>query len=207
MRFKGIPIHAKMPQPNPRSNTMQAEIKHLTLADLEAGLDDIRNSPKVQGVLDMIVSRPEEDAREVMALADLDPALGLVGDNWQDRPSSRSADGKAHPDMQINMMNSRVIALVAQDKDRWQLAGNQLFVDLDLSAENVPPGTKIAIGSAILEATDQPHTGCKKFSARFGVDALKLVSSPTGKELQLRGICAKVVRGGEIRPGDLVKKS
>ena len=166
---------------------MQAEIKHLTLADLEAGLDDIRNSPKVQGVLDMIVSRPEEDAREVMALADLDPALGLVGDNWQDRPSSRSADGKAHPDMQINMMNSRVIALVAQDKDRWQLAGNQLFVDLDLSAENVPPGTKIAIGSAIL--------------------ALKLVSSPTGKELQLRGICAKVVRGGEIRPGDLVKKS
>jgi hypothetical protein len=185
---------------------MQAKIEHLTTAVLEAGLENIRNSPKDQGVLEMIVSRPEEDAREVMPLADLDIAVGLVGDTWQDRPSSRSGDGKAHPDMQINIMNSRVINLVAQSKDRWQLAGDQLFVDLDLSAENVPPGTRISVGSAILEATNQPHTGCKKFSARFGADALKLISSPIGKELQLRGINAKVVQGGEIRPGDTVKK-
>ena len=144
---------------------MQAEIYHLTLADLEAGLDHVRDSPKEQGVLELIVSRPEEDAREVMELADLDTKLGLVGDTWQDRPSARSADGKAHPDMQITIMNSRVAALVAQDKDRWQLSGDQLFTDLDLSSANVPPGTRISVGSAILEATDQPHTGCKKFSA------------------------------------------
>ena len=185
---------------------MQAEIKHLALADLEAGLDEIRKSPKEQGVLELIVSRPEEDAREVMELADLDTKLGLVGDTWQDRPSARSADGKAHPDMQITIMNSRVAALVAQEKERWQLSGDQLFTDLDLSKSNVPPGTRISVGSAILEATDQPHTGCKKFAARFGVDALKLISSPTGKELQLRGINAKVVRSGEIKPGDTVKK-
>ena len=186
---------------------MQSAIKHLTLDDLEAGLDEIRKSPKEQGVLELIVSRPEEDAREVMALADLDVELGLVGDTWIDRPSGRSANGKAHPDMQITIMNSRVAALVAQDKDRWQLSGDQLFADFDLSVQNVPPGTRIAVGQAILEATDQPHTGCKKFSARFGVDALKLISSPVGKELQLRGINAKVVQGGEIRPGDTVKKS
>ena len=185
---------------------MQAEIYHLTLADLEAGLDHVRDSPKEQGVLELIVSRPEEDAREVMELADLDTKLGLVGDTWQDRPSARSADGKAHPDMQITIMNSRVAALVAQDKDRWQLSGDQLFTDLDLSSANVPPGTRISVGSAILEATDQPHTGCKKFAARFGVEALKLISSPTGRELQLRGINLKVVQGGEIRPGDAVKK-
>jgi len=185
---------------------MQAGIKHLALADLEAGLENIRDSPKDQGVLDLIVSRPEEDAREVMELADLDTKLGLVGDTWQDRPSARSADGKAHPDMQITIMNSRVAALVAQDKDRWQLAGDQLFVDLDLSVENIPAGTRLAIGSAVLQATDQPHTGCSKFSARFGADALKLISSPTGKELRLRGINAKVVRGGEIQAGDTVKK-
>ena len=185
---------------------MQAEIEHLTLADLEAGLDEIRNSPKEQGVLELIVSRPEEDAREVMELADLDTELGLVGDTWKDRPSGRSADGKAHPDMQITIMNSRVAALVSQDKERWPLSGDQLFTDLDLSAENLPPGTRISVGSAILEATDQPHTGCKKFAARFGVDALKLISSPIGKELQLRGINAKVVQGGEIKPGDAVKK-
>ena len=185
---------------------MQAEVKHLTMADLEAGLDEILKSPKDQGVLDLIVSRPEEDAREVMSLADLDVAVGLVGDTWQDRPSGRSGDGKAHPDMQITLMNSRVAALIAQDKDRWQLSGDQLFVDLDLSKVNVSPGTRISVGAAILEVTNQPHTGCEKFAARFGIDALKLISSPIGRELQLRGINLKVVHGGEIRPGDAVKK-
>ena len=185
---------------------MQAELKHLSAAELEAGLDEIRISPKDQSVLDLIVSRPEEDARETMELADLDVEVGLVGDTWRDRPSIRSGDGKAHPDMQITMMNSRVAALVAQSKDRWPLAGDQLFVDLDLSKVNVPPGTRISVGAAILEVTNQPHTGCEKFAARFGIDALKLISSPIGRELQLRGINLKVVHGGEIRPGDAVKK-
>ena len=152
------------------------------------------------------MSRPAEGDREVLEQGELDPKVGLVGDNWQDRPSSRSADGKAHPDMQINIMNSRLISLVAQDRDRWQLAGDQLFVDLDLSKDNVPPGTRLAVGTAVLEATDQPHTGCMKFSGRFGVDALKLINSPAGQDLQLRGINAKVVQGGEIKPGDTVKK-
>lgn len=185
---------------------MQAEVKHLSTTDLEAGLDDIKSSPKVETVLDMIVSRPEEDGREIMTLADLDISVGLVGDTWQDRPSARSGDGKAHPDMQITIMNSRVAQLVAQAKERWPLSGDQLFADIDLSAANMPPGTRIAVGSAVLEATDQPHTGCKKFSARFGADALKFISSPVGKELQLRGINCKVVQNGEIKPGDVVKK-
>jgi hypothetical protein len=185
---------------------MQAEIKHLSAAELEAELDEIRNSPKDESVLDLIVSRPEEDAREVMELADLNVEIGLVGDTWQDRPSIRSGDGKAHPDMQITLMNSRVANLVAQSKDLWPLAGDQLFADLDLSKANVPPGTRISVGEAILEVTNQPHTGCHKFAERFGVDALKLTSTPIGRELQLRGINLKVVQGGEIRPGDAVKK-
>ena len=185
---------------------MQAEIKHLSAAELEAGLDGIRQSPKDQSVLDLIVSRPEEDKREVMELADLNVEIGLVGDTWQDRPSIRSGDGKAHPDMQITIMNSRVADLVAQDKERWPLSGDQLFADIDLSADNMPPGTCISVGSASLVATDQPHTGCKKFAARFGADALKFISSPVGKELRLRGINCKVVQNGEIKPGDSVKK-
>ena len=185
---------------------MQAEIKHLSTPDLEAGLEQIRNSPKNQSVLDMIVSRPEEDAREIMELADLDVVVGLVGDTWQDRPSARSGDGKAHPDMQITLMNSRVADLVAQSKERWPLSGDQLFADLDLSKTNVPPGTRISVGKAVLEVTDQPHTGCKKFASRFGVDALKFISAPTTEVLQLRGINLKVVEGGEIKPGDIVKK-
>ena len=108
--------------------------------------------------------------------------------------------------MQLNIMNARVIALVAQKKARWALAGDQLYMDLDLSAENVPPGTRLSLGEAVIEVTDQPHTGCKKFAARFGLDALKFISSPIGKQLQLRGINAKVVRSGAIRVGDTVKK-
>ncbi|MBI3492561.1 MAG: MOSC domain-containing protein, partial [Acidobacteria bacterium] len=136
----------------------------------------------------------------------LDPEDGLVGDSWKIRASNRSPDGRAHRDMQLNIMNSRVIALVAQEKDRWSLAGDQLFVDLDLSEENLPPWTRLALGDAIVYVTDQPHTGCGKFIARFGVDAVKFVNSTVGRQLHLRGINARVVQAGTIRVGDRVRK-
>ena len=181
-------------------------MKHATMAELEAGLENIRRSPKDTGVLALIVRRPQVEAREVLEVGDLDLAEGLVGDNWKTRGSSQTADGSAHPDMQLNIMNARVIALLAEKKARWALAGDQLYMDLDLSAENVPPGTRLSLGEAVIEVTDQPHTGCKKFAARFGLDALKFISSPVGKQLQLRGINAKVIRAGAIRIGDTVKK-
>jgi hypothetical protein len=183
-----------------------AEAKHLTMSELEAGLDTIRQSPKNEGVIKLIVRRPQVDAREVLEEGELDLVEGLVGDSWKVRSSSRTPDGSAHPDMQLNVMNARVIALVAREKDRWPLAGDQLFVDMDLSQENMPPGTRLALGSAVIEVTDQPHTGCKKFEARFGLDALKLVNSPLGRQLQLRGLNARVTQPGMIRVGDLVKK-
>ena len=181
-------------------------MKHVTMAELEAGLEDIRQSPTDAGVLALIVRRPQVEAREVLEVGELDQFEGLVGDNWKIRGSSQTADGSAHPDMQLNIMNARVIALLAQQKERWALAGDQLYMDLDLSAENVPPGTRLSLGEAVIEVTDQPHTGCKKFAARFGLDALKFISSPVGKQLQLRGINAKVIRSGAIRIGDTVKK-
>jgi hypothetical protein len=183
-----------------------AEAKHLTMAELEAGLDTIRQSPKDEGVIALIVRRPQVDAREVLEEGDLDLVEGLVGDTWKVRGSSRTPDGAAHPDMQLNVMNARVIALLAREKDRWPLAGDQLFIDMDVSSENLPPGTRLALGSAVIEVTDQPHTGCKKFEARFGLDALKLVNSPLGRRLQLRGVNARVTQPGVIRVGDLVKK-
>jgi hypothetical protein len=182
------------------------DLMHLTMNELEAGLDTIRQSPKDAGVLELIVRRPRVEQREVLEEGRLDLVEGLVGDSWRTRGSSRTADGSAHPDMQLNIMNARAIALLAQEKERWQLAGDQLFVDLDLSAENLPPGTQLALGSAVIAVTDQPHTGCKKFMARFGLEALQFISSPIGKQLNLRGINAKVVQPGVIRVGDLVKK-
>jgi hypothetical protein len=183
-----------------------SEITHLTMDELEAGLDEIRRAPQDEGVLQLIVRRPRVDAREVLEEAELHPTEGLVGDSWKFRGSSRTPDGSAHPDMQLNIMNARVIALVAQDKDRWQLAGDQLFIDLDLSAENLPAGTRLALGSAVIEVSPQPHTGCQKFVSRFGRDAVKFVNSPLGKELHLRGINAKVVQPGIIRVGDVARK-
>jgi hypothetical protein len=181
-------------------------VKHLTTQELEAELDHLRAAPKDNGVVELIVRRPQVDLREVLELAELDPVKGLIGDSWSFRPSSKTPDHSPHPDMQINIMNSRVTALVAQEKDRWPLAGDQLYLDMDLSKENLPGGTQLAIGTAILEVSPLPHTGCHKFVARFGVEAMKFVNSPLGRELCLRGINARVIKGGVIRVGDTARK-
>jgi len=180
--------------------------RHLTLDELEAGLPGLLTSPRDRGTVELIVRRPAIGAREVLAIGELDLADGLVGDTWKLRGSSRSADGGPHPEMQINVMNSRVVDFIAQDRDRWALAGDQLFVDLDLSAENLPPGTRLSMGTAVIEVTPQPHTGCAKFVERFGVDAMKFVNSPRGRQLSLRGINARVVRPGRIHVGDVINK-
>lgn len=181
-------------------------MRHLTTEELQAGVDEIRRAPRTEGVLQLIVSRPSVDARETLDVAELDTVEGLVGDTWRFRKSTRTFDGSPHPDMQLNIMNARVAALVAVEQNRWPLAGDQLYVDLDLSASNLPAGTQLSIGTAVIEVTAQPHTGCSKFVSRFGVDAMKFVNSPVGRELCLRGINAKVVRPGTIRVGDAVRK-
>lgn len=177
-----------------------------TAVELQAELEQLGASPRDNGTLAMIVCRPAEGERLVLERANLDPREGLIGDNWRTRGSKRTEDGSAHPDMQIAMMNSRVIQAVAKDRDRWPLAGDQLFIDLDVSVENLQPGQRIAIGTAVLEITDVPHTGCDKFTARFGHDAIRFVNSPEGRQLRRRGIYARVVQAGTISVGDRISK-
>jgi hypothetical protein len=183
-----------------------ANENHLTTEELEAGLPHILQSPQDNGVLELIVRRPRIEEREALQEGELDLLQGLLGDSWRSRGSTRTVDGSAHPEMQLNIMNARVIALVAGYRERWQLAGDQLFLDLDLSGANLPPGTRLALGSAMVEVTAQPHTGCQKFLARFGPAALKFVNSPLGRQLNLRGINAKVIQPGVIRIGDVARK-
>lgn len=181
-------------------------VRHLGREELEAGLDYIRQSPSDRGAVRMIVRRPDTDRREALTHATLDIAEGLVGDNWLQRGSSRTANGSAHPEMQLNIMNARVIALVAGTEDRWPLAGDQIYVDLNLSKQNLPTGTQLQLGSAVIEVTGIPHMGCKKFVARFGLEAMKFVNSGLGKQLCLRGINAKVVESGAFNVGDVLSK-
>lgn len=182
------------------------DVKHLSWDELEAGLAEIHKSPRDEGALELIVRRPAVEQREILIEAQLQRAMGLVGDSWSRRRTSRTTDGSPHPDMQLNIMNARVIALLARRKDRWPLAGDQLYIDLDLSAENLPAGTRLALGSAVIEVTSPPHTGCSKFTKHFGPEATRFVNSTDGKALRLRGLNAKVVQPGTIRVGDLARK-
>jgi MOSC domain-containing protein YiiM len=171
-----------------------------TVDHLEAGLDDVRAAPADHGTLELIVRRPSVDEREVVEEGELDPACGLVGDSWSKRGRS------PNPKTQLTLMNARATTLVAGERERWPLAGDQLYVDLDLSAANMPPGTRLAIGSAIVEVSDLPHLGCHKFAARYGAEAREFVNSPVGVSLNLRGINARVVQRGTVRPGDVARK-
>ena len=181
-------------------------MRHPIPDELVAGLDEIRRSPADDGVVELIVRRPAENEREVLAEGELDVAEGLVGDMWRRRGSRSTPDGSANPLAQLTLQNARLAALVAGERERWPLAGDQLYIDLDFSLDNLPPGTRLAVGSAEIEITPHPHTGCAKFSARFGSDALRFVNSPTGRALRLRGVNARVVEGGTVRRGDVVHK-
>ena len=183
------------------------DVVHRTYAELEAELDHIRQSPKDIGSVDLIARRPALGEREVLDEAELTIAEGVLGDTWKDRPSRHTGDGTPHPDMQLNLMNSRMVAALAPDDEGRAQAGDQLYIDLDLSAENLPPGTQLAIGSAVIEVTAMPHTGCAKFRKRFGPDATKFINSAEGKALRLRGVNAKVVQPGVVRRGDAVRKA
>jgi hypothetical protein len=179
---------------------------HRSTDALQAGIDRVRGSPRDEGVVRLIVRRPGPGQREVLDVGELDVRAGLVGDSWLTRGSGRTPDGSADPEAQVTVMNERAIALMAVEPDRWQLAGDQLFVDLDLGVANLPPGTRLRVGTALLEVSETPHTGCAQFSARFGPDALRFVSTPEGRALRLRGLNARVVRSGVVRTGDLITK-
>ena len=153
-----------------------------------------------------IVRRPAVDARETLTEGELDVDLGLVGDTWVERASRSTPDGSPARYAQVTLMNARYASLIAGARDRWAEAGDQIYVDLDLSMANLPAGSLIAVGTAVLRISEEPHTGCAKFSARFGSPAWRLANSEEGRALRLRGVNASIVTSGTVREGDAVRK-
>jgi hypothetical protein len=174
--------------------------------DFAPFIERVRNAPADGGIVELIVLRPDRDERQLVAEVELDPARGVAGDNWSARPSRSTPDGSPDPEDQVTIMSTRVLAAIADDRGRWPLAGDQIYVDADLSVENLPAGTRVALGTVILEISEKPHTGCAKFSARFGSDALRWINSPVGRELRMRGVNARIVQGGLVRLGDTLRR-
>jgi hypothetical protein len=172
---------------------------HVPMTDLEAGLDEIRAAPSDGGTIELISRRPAENERELLEDAELDPVRGLVGDTWY-------VDYPEYRDSQLTIVNSRLSRLVAGERERWALSGDQLYADLDIGDENLPVGTVLRVGTATIEITDVPHTGCKKYAQRFGPDATRFVNSPDGRALRLRGVNTRILAGGVVRVGDAIVK-
>jgi hypothetical protein len=179
---------------------------YVSASELEPGLEHVRSSPREQGPVELIVRRPEVGEREELELASIDLDEGLLGDSWRARGSRATPDGSADREAQLTVMNVRAVALVAGSRERWALAGDQIFADLDLSVANLPAGTRLRLGSALIEVSATPHTGCAKFSERFGSDALRFVNAPPGRALRLRGLNARIVEPGVVRVGDTLAK-
>jgi hypothetical protein len=182
-------------------------VEHLSRERLEAGLGPIRESPRDVGRLVLLVRRPSVGQRDLPTKAVLDQVAGLDGDNWLTRGSRSTPDGSADPDRQVTVMNARAAELVAGGTERMPLAGDQLYLDLDLSLDNLPAGSLLAVGQAVLQVSEAPHLGCAKFVERFGAEAMRFVNSRVGRELRLRGMNARVVVPGAVRLGDLAVKA
>lgn len=179
---------------------------HRSREELDQGLEEIAKAPKDGGRLEAIVIRPRANERRPVNSVEISADLGVNGDHWAKGCWKTLPDGNPHPDVQICIMNARVIRLLAGDKDNWPPAGDQLFFDLDLSRDNLEPGQRLKLGGAVIEITDVPHNGCRKFIERYGLAATQFVNSKFGKENRFRGVYAKVVETGTISVGDMIQK-
>lgn len=178
---------------------------HRTAEEIEQGMGAVIAAPKDAGPVRLLVRRPARGEREVMEEAELDLELGLVGDDWVNR-AGLGSDGP-NRFAQLTIMNAAYAELIAGPRpEDWAPAGDQIYLDLDISKTNLPPGARLSVGEAVLEIAAEPHTGCVQFSARFGSEALKATNNERGRELRLRGANAMVVQPGVVRTGDQARR-
>lgn len=186
---------------------MHNATEHASTVELEQGLAEVLKSPIETGQLEAIFVRPATNERRALETATLTPEGGIDGDRWATDDYYVGKNGQRDLRSQVTIMNGRFLRQIAGSEDAMCLAGDNLIVDLDLSESNLPPGSQLAIGSdVVIEINGHPHSGCTKFASRFGNEARTFANNKRGASLHLRGRHAQVVRGGEIRVGDAVRK-
>ena len=174
--------------------------------ELLESLPYILSAPADEGQVRAIVIRPAAGQRRMLDRVDVSARGGLEGDHWAEGCWLSTEDGAPHPDVQVCIMSARCIEAIAGPEANWAAAGDNLFIDMDLSPENLPPGTRVAIGTVELILTAEPHNGCQSFIDRYGRDACVFVNTGPGKANRLRGIYGRVTRDGTIRRGDVMRK-
>ncbi len=179
---------------------------HITTTGIEKRMDWVLAAPADVGRVEMLVVRPAVNQRESLDQVMFSAQQGVFGDNWLASCWKKLPGGESDPQVQVAIMNARMIEVLTRDKTRWPLAGDQLFVDFDLSVNNLAVGDRLQVGAAVLEITAEPHRGCGKFKRRFGMAALAMVNSAQGDARRLRGVYARIVSAGEVRVGDGVRK-
>ena len=172
--------------------------RHLDFEELERLREALPPAPRDEGTLEVIYRRPRKGEREQLAEGELSLEQGLVGDRWV-------LDADRELERQLTLMQRVHAELVADGPERRALCGDNLLVDLELAEDNVPPGTRLAIGDAELEVTEVPHLGCSQFRGHFGEGALKWVNYKPTRALKLRGVNARILRGGTVRVGDPIR--
>lgn len=180
--------------------------RHLTRAELAAALPQVTAGPKDHGELKAIFVRPGPGQRLDVSSVAISSAGGLEGDHWAKGCWKSLPDGSPDPDVQVFIMNARFLDLIAQERSHWASCGNSFVADMDLGADNLPVGTRLKAGSAELEITAVPGTGCEAFIEWYGRDACVFVNTGEGKKNRLRGVYARVVKDGVVRIGDTLTK-
>ncbi|MFT5632095.1 MAG: hypothetical protein ACI9HB_003282 [Gammaproteobacteria bacterium] len=175
---------------------------HVRLAECEDALSTILAAPKSGAIVEQLCLRPGFSERSFPELLELTVAGGIIGERWTKAPWLTLSDGTPDPRIQVSILSKRVMDLCWRDRENTHHPGDTMIVDMDLGVENLPNGTRLGIGSAVVEVSDKFNTACIKWQGRYGAESLRWLNLRKNRDYRLRGILCRIVQDGVVRLGD-----